>query len=54
MIRICPYCKEKYDTKTGSSMYCEENPNREKNLKYKRMKPSIVKIGALTYNRRGS
>ncbi len=50
MNRTCKWCGKKYDTDKGSSMYCDENPNMEKNKKYRRMnrkKSSIVRIGAM-------
>jgi hypothetical protein len=47
MIKTCHWCNEKYDTRIQSSMYCESNPKRESNLKFRKMKPSIVTIGVL-------
>lgn len=50
MTRTCPWCKRKYDTSSGSSMYCEENPKYAYNKKSRRMnrkRSSIVRIGVI-------
>ncbi len=47
MKRICKWCGREYNPqKDGSSKFCPDNPNREKNLNKKRP-PKIVTIGCL-------
>lgn len=47
MVRKCKWCRAQYDTRSGSSLYCDQNPKREKNLFRRPMKPRIVRIGCL-------
>lgn len=50
MTRTCQWCGRKYDTDSGSSMYCEDNPKYAQNKKNRRMnrkKSSIVRIGVV-------
>ncbi len=52
MNRKCKWCGKVYETSTGSSMFCPENPNRENNLKYRKWNASPVKIKCLPQPKR--
>ena len=43
----CPWCRQIYDTKTESSVWCQQNPRRG----HKKRKPRIVRIGVLSMNK---
>lgn len=53
MMRKCHWCKRSYDTKSGSSIWCDRNPHRGRGAKRRKprlftmlMLPSAIKRGA--------